>query len=71
MKDLTRGNISRNLWRFVIPSLISGLFSYALSTIDRVMMGKIVGDIGLAAVGATGSYFEILWGEYFSTRCSG
>ena len=62
MKDLTRGNISRNLWRFAIPSLISGLFSYALSTIDRVMMGKIVGDIGLAAVGATGSYFEILWG---------
>ncbi len=62
MKDLTKGNISKNLWMFAIPSLISGLFSYVLSTIDQVMMGKIVGDVGLAAVGATKSYFNVLWG---------
>lgn len=64
MKDLTKGNIAKNMWMLAIPALISEIFSYALSTIDQVMLGKIVGDVGLAAVGATSSYFGILWGLY-------
>ncbi len=62
MKDLTKGNISKNLWMLALPSMFSALLGYALSTIDQMMLGKIVGDVGLAAVGATSSYFNILWG---------
>ena len=62
MKDLTKGNISKNLWALALPTLIAEMFNYALSIIDQVMLGKIVGDVGLAAVGATRSYFNILWG---------
>ena len=62
MKDLTKGNISKNLWYLALPALISGVLSHVLTTIDQVMLGKIVGDAGLAAVGATSSYFGILWG---------
>ncbi|MBQ9778710.1 MAG: polysaccharide biosynthesis C-terminal domain-containing protein [Clostridia bacterium] len=62
MKDLTKGNISKNLWALALPTLIAAMFNYALSVIDQVMLGKIVGDVGLAAVGATRSYFNILWG---------
>jgi Na+-driven multidrug efflux pump len=62
VKDLTKGNISKNLWLLALPSMFSALLSYALSTIDQMMLGKIVGDVGLAAVGATSSYFHILWG---------
>ena len=64
MKDLTKGNISKNLWLLAIPTVAAELFSYALSTVDKVMLGKIVGDVGLAAVGVTESYFGILWGLY-------
>ena len=62
VKDLTKGNISKNLWQLALPALLAGVLSYVLTTIDQVMLGKIVGDVGLAAVGATASFFGILWG---------
>jgi len=62
VKDLTKGNISKNLWLLALPTMLSALLNYALSVIDQMMLGKIVGDVGLAAVGATSSYFNILWG---------
>lgn len=62
LKDLTKGNISKNLWQLALPALIAGVLSYVLTTIDQVMLGKIVGDVGLAAVGATSSFFGVLWG---------
>ena len=53
MKDLTTGNIYKNFILFALPMVFSGLLSQAYATIDTVIAGKYLGDVGLAAVGAT------------------
>lgn len=66
MKDLTSGNISKNLLYFAIPSIISGIVERSYSIVDQMMLGKIVGEGGLAAAGATGGFINtiasIFWG---------
>ena len=62
MKDLTQGNISKNLFFFALPSIVSGFFSYAINVIDQMMLGKLVGNAGLAAASCTSGYFSIIVG---------
>lgn len=66
MNDLTKGNISKNLLMFAIPSMISGVVTRALATIDTIMLGQILGEIGLAATGSTSSFITVIsavfWG---------
>ena len=62
MKDLTEGNLSKNLFFFALPSMISGFFSYALNAIDQMMLGKLAGDAGLSAAGCTSGYFSVICG---------
>lgn len=51
--DLTEGNISRKLWSFSIPMLISVIFQQLYNIADSVIAGKFVGEDALAAVGAS------------------
>lgn len=51
--DLTEGNISRKLWSFSIPMLISVIFQQLYNIADSVITGKFVGEDALAAVGAS------------------
>lgn len=53
MKDLTTGNIYKNFILFAFPMVLSGLLTQAYATIDTVIAGKYLGEVGLAAVGAT------------------
>ncbi len=67
MKDLTQ---SKNLYKtflvFAIPIMLSGLLSQSYNIIDTAIIGKWLGDSGLASVGGTASYItlisSILWG---------
>lgn len=51
--DLTEGNISRKLWAFSIPMLISVIFQQLYNIADSVIAGKFIGEDALAAVGAS------------------
>ncbi|HHX12867.1 MAG TPA: MATE family efflux transporter [Clostridiales bacterium] len=51
--DLTEGNISKRLWAFSIPMLISVIFQQLYSIADSVIAGKFIGEDALAAVGAS------------------
>ncbi|MBQ7897535.1 MAG: hypothetical protein IJ323_03845 [Clostridia bacterium] len=53
MKDLTSGNIYKNFILFAIPMVFAGLLSQMYATIDTVIAGKYLGEVGLAAIGAT------------------
>lgn len=51
--DLTEGNISKRLWAFSIPMLISVIFQQLYNIADSVIAGKFIGEDALAAVGAS------------------
>ncbi len=66
MKDITRGNLSKNFILFAIPVIISGVLSQAYATVDKIMVGQIIGEAGLAALGSTSTFItlmkSIIWG---------
>lgn len=66
MKDLTKGNITKNLFIYAIPAILATLLSRTYSTVDSIMVGKILGETGLAAIGSTTSFMTalsaLLWG---------
>jgi len=51
--DLTEGNISKKLWAFSIPMLISVIFQQLYNVADSVIAGKFIGEDALAAIGAS------------------
>lgn len=51
--DLTKGKIFKTLFFFSLPMLISVIFQQLYSMIDTIFIGQAVGEIGLAAMGAS------------------
>lgn len=66
MKDLTKGSIYQNFFRFAFPLVLAGALSQGYNLIDTVIAGKYIGDQGLAAIGATSGFITfssaIFWG---------
>ncbi|MBR7132877.1 MAG: hypothetical protein IKD04_05040 [Clostridia bacterium] len=66
MKDLTRGSMCRNFLLFAIPMVLAGVLSQAYHTINTIIAGKMIGEAGLAAIGATSpliTFFNsVFWG---------
>jgi putative MATE family efflux protein len=58
MKDLTKGNVGNSIILFAIPMLIGNLFQQLYNIVDSVIVGKYIGHVALAAVGAS---FPILF----------
>lgn len=52
-KDMTRGNLVRVLISFSIPLIISGVLQQLYNWVDAFIVGNIVGELALAAVGVT------------------
>lgn len=55
-KNLTQGNIYRNMILYALPLILSSMLSQAYSTVDGIIAGKCIGEFALGAVSATGSY---------------
>lgn len=51
---LTEGPVSRQLFRFALPLLLSNFFQQLYNTIDAAIVGTFVGDSALAAIGSAG-----------------
>lgn len=60
--DLLHGPIFKNLFLFMLPILISNLFQQLYNTVDTMIVGNVLGDTALAAIGSCGSIYELLVG---------
>lgn len=60
--DLTLGNPVSVILLYSIPILIGNLFQQFYNVVDTVMVGHILGDNALAAVGATTSAYGLFMG---------
>lgn len=62
MKDLTKGNPLKLILLFAIPVFIGQLFHLFYSLVDTRIVGQILGESSLAAVGSTTSVSDLLTG---------
>ena len=53
--DMTQGNPTKLVIKFIIPLLIGNIFQQLYSMIDTIIVGKYVGTQALAGVGSTGA----------------
>lgn len=53
MKDMTKGNIFKILIMFSLPLILSGILQQLYTIVDSVIVGNVVGEDSLAAIGAT------------------
>ena len=60
--DMTEGKGIRVLLVFTIPIFISNLFQQFYNVVDVAVIGHILGDNALAAVGATSSIYSLVIG---------
>ncbi|MDR1997979.1 MAG: MATE family efflux transporter [Candidatus Margulisbacteria bacterium] len=60
MIDMTRGGIPRLILVFTIPMFIGSVFQQLYNVVDRMIVGKFIGDAALAAVGASFSVIFLL-----------
>ena len=60
--DMTEGKVIRVLLVFTIPIFISNLFQQFYNVVDVAVIGHILGDNALAAVGATSSIYSLVIG---------
>ena len=56
------GPILKSLLLFMLPILISNLFQQLYNTVDTMIVGNVLGDTALAAIGSCGSIYELLVG---------
>ena len=60
--DLMNGPIFKSLLVFMLPILVSCLFQQFYNTVDTMIVGNVLGDTALAAIGACGAIYELLVG---------
>ncbi|MGN0399336.1 MAG: MATE family efflux transporter [Blautia sp.] len=60
--DFLHGNIFRGLLVFAFPILLSNLFQQMYNTVDTMLVGHVLGETSLAAVGASVPVYELLVG---------
>lgn len=60
--DMTKGNPSRLIIKFIIPIILGNIFQQLYNVVDTVIVGQFVGVDALAAVGATGMISFLILG---------
>lgn len=61
-RNMTEGNVMRVLLLFTVPIFISNLFQQLYNVVDVAVIGHVLGDRALAAVGATTSIYGLIIG---------
>ena len=62
--DMTQGPIWSQLAVFALPILLGEVFQQSYSIIDSAIVGNYVGDVALAAVGASDTFTRIIIGFF-------
>lgn len=60
--DLTKDKIVKALILFAIPIFISNIFQQLYNTMDTMIVGNVLGDTSLAAIGSSAAVYELLVG---------
>lgn len=60
--DLLQGNIVTSLLIFAVPLFISNVFQQMYNAVDTMIVGRYLGDVSLAAIGACAAVYELLVG---------
>lgn len=60
MRDLTSGPEGRLILHFAIPMVIGNIFQQLYNVVDSIIVGKVLGEAALAAVGASFPIFYTL-----------
>ena len=60
--DLLHGSIPKSMLTFAVPIIGSFLFQNLYNTIDTVIVGHVLGETQLAAIGAAGPIYSLLIG---------
>ena len=68
--DLTQGSPIKQILLFSLPLVVGTLFQQLYSFVDTVMVGRLVGDAALAAVGTTWSLYFLTIG-FVQGSCAG
>ncbi|MDH6365442.1 putative MATE family efflux protein [Enterococcus sp. PF1-24] len=58
-KDMTKGSIVKTLLNFTLPLIMSGLLQQLFNWVDAFIVGNIEGELALAAIGSTGSIYNV------------
>lgn len=58
--DMINGPFSRNMLKFALPLMFTGLLQLLYNTADTAIVGKFAGEEALAAVGSTGSLINLI-----------
>lgn len=64
--NMTEGSIMKNVIRFSIPLMLSGLLQLLYNAADIIVVGKFVGKEALGAVGATSSFTNLIVNFFIS-----
>ncbi len=59
-KDMTSGNISKQLVTFAVPMILGNMFQLTYNAVDSIIVGRFVGTSSLAAVGAANPIMNII-----------
>lgn len=60
--NMLEGSIFKALIAFMIPFMISNLFQQMYNTVDTIIVGKVLGESSLAAIGSSSVLYELLIG---------
>ena len=60
VRDMTQGNPIRLILGFAIPLFIGNIFQQFYSMVDTMVVGRCLGDVGIASIGATASLYSLL-----------
>lgn len=60
--DLLNGSIVKSLLLFAVPLFISNAFQQMYNAADTMIVGRYLGDVSLAAIGACTAVYELLVG---------
>jgi len=60
MKDLTKGNIPKQLIGFAVPTIVGNMFQLTYNAVDSIIVGRFVGENALAAIGTANPIMNIV-----------
>ena len=63
-RQITEGNIWKQLLIFFFPILLGTFFQQMYNTVDTIIVGRVVGTTALAAVGSTGPLVNMVNGFF-------
>ncbi len=58
--EITTGSLPKNMLRYAIPLMLSGILQLLFNTADTVVVGRFTGSTALAAVGSTNALVNLI-----------